>query len=66
LIVALTRHWQFSVHDTPAWKHSQYFFKHPVLRQWHPQCVLVLFGRKALGLRLRIALMAFLRIGACS
>lgn len=31
-----SRHLQASLHRTLAWKHSQYFFKHPDFLQWHP------------------------------
>ena len=29
-------HLQYSWHSTPAWKHSQYFFRHALFLQWHP------------------------------
>ena len=29
-------HLQFSLQKMPAWKHSQYFFRHPDLRQLQP------------------------------
>lgn len=31
-----SQHLQFSLHRMPAWKHSQYFFKHPDFLQLHP------------------------------
>lgn len=33
---------QLSPHETPAWKHSQYFFWHADFLQWHP-CLCIFF-----------------------
>jgi len=54
-------HLQFSEHVMPAWKHSQYFFRHPLFLQLHPLLCRAggapatssagpaIFGRNALG-----------------
>lgn len=39
-----SQHLQFSPHRMLAWKHSQYFFRHPDLRQWQPRVCLPCTG----------------------
>lgn len=66
-------HLHCSEHMTPAWKHSQYFLRHPLFLQWQPRMCLargdavsaaasllrfVILGRKARGLRSRVDSMA--------
>ena len=65
------KHVQVLLQGTPAWKHSQYFFKHIDLRHLQPiLCAITSwfwlpclnFESKALGLRSSISLIAWLRI----
>jgi len=35
-VLRQSMHLQFSEHITAAWKHSQYFFRHPLFLQWQP------------------------------
>ena len=39
-----SRHLQFSLHKTLAWKHSQYFFRQLLFLQWQPLVCLPCFA----------------------
>lgn len=72
-------HLQFSEQTMPAWKHSQYFFKHPLFLQLHPllwrafgratgaptsSASSSILGRNALGLRSRMDSIADWRLSS--
>lgn len=56
-------HLQFTPHFSPAWKHSQYFFKQFDFLQWHPFacCSSSIFGLNASGfLSINVSIALFL------
>ena len=68
-----SRHLHTSEHGMAAWKHSQYFLRHPDFLQWHPLLCRIawssdclIFGRKACGLRSSVCAIAFFRLSSFS
>jgi hypothetical protein len=69
-------HLHVGVQKISAWKHSQYFLRHPDRLQWQPRLRLPssaqlallaeILGRNELGLRSSVAIMATRRGSACA